>query len=421
MHETGSVAAGGKESGAAVKSFRAGTERTVHPSVTLERARRTMSELGITRIADITGLDRVGVPVVSVFRPNARSLSVAQGKGASLLAAQVSGLMESIESYHAEHVSLPLLLGSYRELRARHRVVDAAGLPRLSVSGFNTDQSLLWVTGTELLSGRSALVPYEMVHLDYRLPLPTGSGAFVMSSNGLASGNHLLEALSHAICELVERDANTLWHYSDPESRKARRLIVDSIDDDPCLSVIESFDRAALDLAIWETTTEVGISSFLCTVVDRDVNVAWPMPPVPGSGCHPRRAVALLRALTEAAQGRLTIISGARDDLGERRFDPTQARDSSRRFRAEMRSQAPTRMFVEACDAVHDDFDGDVRWELECLYRAGLHEIVAVNLTKPELGMPVVRVVIPHLETMSELPGFVAGRRARKTAAMRAS
>lgn len=407
---------GGAAPGAAppelvAKRFRGGTERAAAPEETLQRARAVAEKVGVTRIANLTGLDRVGVPVVAVHRPNSRSLAVSQGKGFTLLEAQVSGVMESIESYHAEHVSAGLLLGSWSEMRARHRVVDAAGLPRLSVSRFHVDLPLLWMVGDDLVAGAKTLVPYEMVHTDFRLPLPSGSGCFVMSSNGLASGNDLVEAMSHAVCELVERDANTLWHCGGAGHQHTRRVDLGSIDDERCRAVLSAFDRAALDVAVWETTTDVGICGFLCTVVERDD--ARPMSPVSGSGCHPRRRIALLRALTEAAQGRLTIISGARDDLSERSFDEQRARFRTTAARALFSGPPPVRSFHEAPDVDHATFEEDLAWELAGLARAGLEQVVAVNLTQPALGLPVVRVVIPGLETMSELDGYLAGRRAR--------
>lgn len=57
---------------------------------TLTRIRPLMTFAGITRVADVTGLDTIGVPVVMVVRPNARSLSVSQGKGLSIVAAWIS-------------------------------------------------------------------------------------------------------------------------------------------------------------------------------------------------------------------------------------------------------------------------------------------------------------------------------------------
>src|SRR4051812_30970889 len=105
------------------KAFRGGTERAVPPAETLDRILPLLPEFGITRIANVTGLDRVGLPVIAVSRPNSRSISVSQGKGLTLEAAQVSGLMESIESWHAEHALLPLLLGSEAELSRTHRLI----------------------------------------------------------------------------------------------------------------------------------------------------------------------------------------------------------------------------------------------------------------------------------------------------------
>ena len=63
------------------KTWFDGTHRTVSPKQTLENLRPLMREAGITRIANITGLDRVGLPVALAIRPNAWSLSASSGKG----------------------------------------------------------------------------------------------------------------------------------------------------------------------------------------------------------------------------------------------------------------------------------------------------------------------------------------------------
>jgi len=400
--------------GSVQKHFRAGTDRLVPPAVTLARARDILTSVGITRIANITGLDRIGIPVVAVQRPNSRSLSVSQGKGATLVAAQVSGLMESIESYHAEHVQLPLMHGSYRELSARHRVVDIRGLQRQTTSNFHVDLPLLWVAGTDLIGGQPVLVPYELVHTDFRLPLPTGSGAFIMSSNGLASGNHITEALSHAICELIERDANTLWRFGGGTAQQRRQIDLRTVDDPDCLDVLCRFESAGVDVFVWDTTSDIGVCSYLCTIVDRDGRGNWPMLPVTGSGCHPRRAIAMLRALTEAAQGRLTLISGSRDDLSESLFNDAEIRSQCAETRKNLAPANVVRTFRDAPDTDNEAFDSDVQWELQCIVRSGIQEAIAVNLTQPEFGIPVVRVVIPYLESISELQGYVPGIRARK-------
>ena len=178
----------------------------------MARIEPLMGVMGITRVANVTGLDRVGIPVVMVCRPNARSVAVAQGKGVSFAAAKASGLMESVECYHAECVAGPLLFGNVEELQYERRMADVEGLPRWRGTSFTPHTRLLWMPGCDLLANdESTLVPFELVHLDF-CRASVAAPVFAASSNGLASGNSRLEAISHGVCEVIERDATTLWH-----------------------------------------------------------------------------------------------------------------------------------------------------------------------------------------------------------------
>src|SRR5207249_2958495 len=104
------------------KGWWQGTHRTVPPAETVARLRPLMAGFGITRLADVTGLDRIGLPVFQAIRPLSRSVSVAQGKGLTADAARASALMEAVETWHAERIDRPLRLARERDLRA-------AGLP----------------------------------------------------------------------------------------------------------------------------------------------------------------------------------------------------------------------------------------------------------------------------------------------------
>ncbi len=400
------------------KAYRAGTHRSVAPEETIRRAWRLAPIMGITRIGNVTGLDVVGVPVVTVIRPNARSLAVAQGKGLTLAAAKASGLMESVESYHAETITLPLRYCSLNELRFAHRVVDPSQWPAVATSSFHPNLRLLWCEGRDLIDGGPAFVPYELVHTDYTWPQPAGSGCFAASSNGLASGNHLLEAISHAICEVVERDANSLWMLRQPTDRGSRQLDLSTIDDAACSEIIGKFEAAGLEVSAWDMTTDTGIASFYCVIFHAaDDPTRW-LPPAAGAGCHPSRAIALLRALTEAAQTRLVMISGSRDDVGRASY----ARHRYGGVLAELRAHAGRpgpRNFRDAPDCDADTFEDDVAWLLTRLREAGVNHVVAIDLTKDAFKLPVVRVVIAGLEGPHEVPGYVAGSRAQAMMAAR--
>lgn len=397
-----------------LKAFRAGTDRAVAPERTLERVTPWLARCGITRVANLTGLDRIGIPVVSVVRPNARSLATSQGKGLTSAAAKASGVMEAIECYHAEHVALPLRSASWNELPHGRTRLDLQGLPRFVGGKFSVGQSTRWVQGRDLLAEASVWVPLEVVDLDFRMPRDWATGCFFAGSNGLSSGNTFFEAVSHGVCELIERDANTLWQFTAEVERGARRLSLPSVGDPACQELLARFEAAQVDVCCWDVTTDVGVASFLCTVADAAPSPLRPLRPVAGSGCHPRREIALLRALSEAAQGRLTLIAGARDDLSMDLYDPEDALARLERFKRGTTGRAPTRRFEETPTFCADTFEEDLAHELEQLERCGLSQVVVVDLTQPELGIPVVRTVVPGLEAMGEAPGYAMGARARR-------
>jgi ribosomal protein S12 methylthiotransferase accessory factor YcaO len=88
------------------KRYWSGTHRAVPPRQTWDRIAPLLPRFGITRVADITGLDRINIPVATAIRPMSRSIAVAAGKGVDLVAAKTSAAMEAIECAHADG-SLP--------------------------------------------------------------------------------------------------------------------------------------------------------------------------------------------------------------------------------------------------------------------------------------------------------------------------
>lgn len=410
---------GGRLRPVTTKAFGRGTHRVITPEQTLERVRGLLPVMGITRIANVTGLDRIGIPVVMVCRPNSRSLAVSQGKGIDLDAAKASGVMESIEGYHAERITLPLKFASYEELRYTHRVVSVSGLVKCADSLFHPNLQLLWIEGHDLLRDRKVWLPYEMVHLNYTLPLPPGTGCFAATSSGLASGNHVLEAISHAVCEVVERDATVLWYLLDESTRRDSRVDLGTVDDLGCRELLDKFKLAGVDVAVWNITSNVGIPTFLSVIADRTSNPLQPLPTVVGYGCHPARHIALARALTEAAQSRLTFIAGSRDDIHRAAYEYAFSRDVQDRERKLLQMEGPTTDFHDVPTFEGSTFEEDLSWELQQLRTAGVEQVIVIDLTKPELRIPVVRVVIPGLEPKIPRATHIPGPRALAVMAKR--
>jgi YcaO-like protein with predicted kinase domain len=392
------------------KGHRHGTHRLVAPGATVERVAPLQARMGITRVANVTGLDRIGIPVVMVCRPNSRSIAVSQGKGLDLDAARASGLMESVESHHAERIDLPLRLASLQSLHEHHEVVDVDALPKVRHGRFGPNLRLLWIEGRDLISMAPVWLPFETVHTDYTLPQPAGSGCFLASTNGLASGNHLLEAINHAICEVVERDSTSIWNHLQPRRRDPTRLDLGTVDDDDCVQVIERLEQAGFEVAVWDITSDIGIPTFYCLIVDRRDERAHSGG---GAGTHSARGVALLRALTEAVQVRTTYIAGSRDDLHPEAFTAAAIEQKLRRARALMAGRGPRRDFRTIPSHDGESFADDLAWLLGRLRPVGIEQVVAVDLTRPDLAIPVVRVVIPGLEGPDDHPRYLPGPRAR--------
>lgn len=393
-----------------------GTQRLVSPDVTVERALRYAARMGITRVADVTGLDRIGVPVTMVTRPNARSLAVNQGKGLTQAASRASGVMEAVETYHAEHPRLPLRLASERELRRQSPVVDCSLLPASPTSHYTPGLSLLWSPGVDLLSGEEVFVPYEMVHTHYTTAVLPGSGCFLASSNGLASGNHPLEALCHALYEVIERDATVLWELADEPYRDATRIDPATVTDEGCRWVLDRYAKAGVTAAVWEQTSDVGVPVYLCEIVDTVDAGVGPLPAASGMGAHHDPDIALSRALTEAAQSRLTTIAGSRDDQTREDYGAAQDAAAVAAHRAQLADASTARRpHRSGSGTASETFDDDLRDLLDRLVSAGIERVVAVDLTVPETGIDVVRVVVPGLEHLAfGAEEFVPGPRARK-------
>jgi ribosomal protein S12 methylthiotransferase accessory factor len=344
-----------------------------------------------------------------VCRPNSRSVAVSQGKGLDLDAARASGLMEAVVGWHAERIDRPLRLASARDLRRRCRIADTGRLARIKAGRFHDDLAMLWIEGQDLLSGEAVWLPFETVHASFTLPLPTGSGCFPATTNGLASGNHVLEAVCHGLCEVIERDATALWNRRGARARAAARLDLSSVDDADCRGLLDRLAAAGVAAAAWDTTSDVGVPAVYAALVDPRAGAHLGI----GAGCHPSPAVALLRALTEAVQVRTTYVTGARDDLSPDEFAPTAIHDKQRRAAALMAQSAPARPFAAVSGLATDTLAEDLEAVLARLAAAGIAEVLAVDLTDSGLGIPVVRVVVPGLEAPDDSDDYLPGSRAQ--------
>ena len=400
----------GSDNASDQKIYRSGTHRSRTPQQTLEWIAPQLTAMGITRVANITGLDRIGIPVTMVVRPNSRSLAVSQGKGLSLTSARVSGIMESIETYHAERIDQPLRLTDAATLKQRERISNIDQMAKSGEKHFHDKARILWIQGIDLLSSEHVWVPYEAVHSDFTLPRQPDSGYFPANTNGLASGNSQVEAAAHALYEVIERDAVTLWHQREAYGDNIVNLA--GIVDDGCAGVLEKLSKADMKVRVWNVTSDIGVPCFHCLIIGNDDQYA---DAEFGSGCHPDSCVALLRALTEAVQARTTFIAGSRDDFGHA---PYTGEARTNRFKAcshLMASALSEVAFDSVSGKSFDTVSDDLEWTLQNLAYAGFNEIIWIDLSFAPFNIPVARVIVPGLEGPfdSTSGDYVPGDRAK--------
>jgi ribosomal protein S12 methylthiotransferase accessory factor len=388
--------------------------RSRTPQETIAAVDRLRGEFGITRLADITGLDRVGLPVFQSIRPNAPSVSVSLGKGLDADAARASALMEACEIAHAEAFDLPTLIASTAQLPPDESPHTLNTWPRMR-RRLTRGTKLRWVKARELVTGAPAWVPRELVRIDGLDRDCTDAAYFVRTSNGLASGNVRAEAVLSALCEVIERDALVLWQAAGLPRRAGTRLVLGTVHDARCQALVRRFAARQIGLAVWDTTGDTGVPCFVARIVD--------LPGVPhaiagsfwGAGAHPDRAIAFARAVTEAAQSRLTLIAGARDDLARADYDDEPDALATALDRWE--ETRAVRRFGDIASLNAATVSSAVAEVVARLRRAGLDRIFIVDLSLPGRGIAVVRAIVPGLETIDRHGRMLEGARLRRARA----
>jgi ribosomal protein S12 methylthiotransferase accessory factor len=397
------------------KIGRDGSSRSVPASDTVRRVAPLMRRIGVTRVAEVTHLDRNGVPNFIAARPReaGTGISYYNGKGASRSQARASAMMEAIERFSAEAYGGRSIVQPFEALAREAAAVDPLDLIVPRLVEVRPDLPLEWVEGFDLIGRRPTWTPLNAVVCPYRPRHPDAAWLFLASSNGLASGNTREEALCQALCEVMERDAFSLhdaatrlkWQVesvlagpgesAESPSVDPRYPLIDGRTLPPrARRVHDRLTAAGLSVRLRDLSGSTGIAAFRCAV--QEPRGGGRVASHGGFGCHPDAQVAALRALTEAAQSRVGFIQGGREDLPQivRRRGPKS--DPQRTSDPE-----PVADFATVPSARHATVGEDVTWILSRMKAAGLGQAVAFDLTRPALGVPVVRVVVPRAEVWS--------------------
>ena len=387
-----------------VKALRSGTHRTRSLAETEAFAVEAARLAGVSRLAEMTGLDRTGIPTWSAARPAAEdgNLTVSGGKGLTAQAARLSALMEAVERHCGERQGRAGLVTSRAGIGPGPEAVDPASLILSATHRYGGDHTILeWWPTRDLVSGATILVPAAAILCPYGYE----PYLFKWSSNGLASGNCLPEALLHGLLEVIERDATSFCE----ASGEGTRLDTGSLPPGENRELVKRLGAVGLEVHVRVCSTEVGIPTF--HVVLDDVERCDPMLINGGFGCHLDPAVGLSRALSEAALSRATVIAGNREDLEQ---DAVKRQLGYRGlkgcFADWFRPAGATITLADIPDQSTDSIAGDLGVVVERLRSAGFGRVLAADLSLPGFGVAVARAVVPGLE-MAHIDRDRRGRR----------
>lgn len=385
------------------KLYQQETHRTRSPEETYQAIHTLTGPAGITRVADITGLDRIGIPVFSCIRPVAAegAITVYNGKGATPIAARVSAIMEGLERYSAEVHDRTLPTMTYDQIRAEKNAIRPESL--ILPDHAEPEWPIPWYPGYDIMRNEEVWVPAHAVFH----PVPRIMGKlFRTSTNGIASGNTYEEAVFHSLCELIERDAWSLVE----ASNHAGPVITD-VTYPVAKDLLEKFERAGVDVILRDITSDLGVPTV--AAVSDDLQLRDPTLLCIGMGSHLCSEIAILRALTEVAQSRATQIHGAREDTQSTHFLSRVGYDRAKRLNKKWFTREPEISYAEMASYHTDDFLDDIHIVLDRLKAAGLDRVIVSDLTRPEIGVPVVRVIVPGLEHYAMDPERI-GERCRR-------
>ena len=375
-----------------------GTHRVIAPEKTIENNEDKLKIAGITRIADITDLDRIGLPIYTAIRPTAEegAVSIYGGKGIAKDHARASAMMEGFERYSAERQdSDETTIATLEEISELGEFItpESLNLPKDFKKQNLDSMKLEWSTAKDIISDKEYLIPTNAIYHPY-IHGNECESLFKSNTNGLASGNVLEEAILHGIFEVIERDA---WSIFELTHKNYAQIDLDSIESDIVNETIDKFESEGIKIKLMDFTADIKVPTIAASADDTVTRDAGLL--TLGMGTHLDPEVAILRALTEVAQSRATQINGAREDTVRADFAREAGYERMKRINKYYFRDEEEKISISSIENKSTtSITKDLEIVKEELMANDIDKILYYDLTRPELDVSVVRVIIPEME-----------------------
>lgn len=230
------------------------------------------------------------------------------------------------------------------------------------------------------------------------------------NTNGLASGNTLEEAVLHGLYELIERDATSIATYR----KEAKREILLRNGDSVPAKLMAMVRKAGFDIRLKDITQDNGVYTIAAALDDRkgsELSLSL------GYGTHLNPEVAAVRAITEVAQGRVTEVFRQKQTGRPQRHNTLSYEELKRRYPVWFAPEEETICLEDLPDLSTPYVLDDIEIVVKRLCSCGLNRVLVKDLTRGDLGIPVVRVIVPGLEVYEVDNTRRGPRLAKRTAA----
>ncbi|WP_139353936.1 YcaO-like family protein [Sinorhizobium sp. A49] len=350
----------------------------------------------ITRLGDLTGLDRIGLPVVQAVRPAALSEVTSLGRGLPLAEAAVGALMESLERFYAEAIPPERVFSTTAdELEIAGGLFENLLAPDLQ--GSWRQRTIPWITGIDVAAGVPQPVPLELVHTCYTDPPPPHDGLFLRTTTGLACHRTVFGAFLHGLFECIERDAIArafATHGFFDRMRMSPLGLGDGVD-----HILSLAGEHHISFGLWLAPSPANVPVVWCQTIETGPGEPILALPTEGYAAGPSIAAAAESAMLEALSARAGAISGARDD---------QTREHYRRSTDRIVAKARQLILADTSGlprrATEADTVSDLGSLMNRVLSAGMGPILAVPVgTDAETGVECVRTILPGASPFSIL------------------
>lgn len=367
------------------KTYRHDQDKAKSPADTVRWVRDCLAGVNLSILTETRRIDtgRLDIPVyLSLCGEDATRLTGTKkqmGKGATPLQAEASALMELVErfSFFSFIHHHPFGLHDYGEIKERalspttlRRSLHDDQSPPAACDEFLRDFPMRWAAAQNLTRGEPQWVPIDWFFL-------------INEYNGPAAGNSMEEAILQSLCEVVERHVGSIISY---EQRPTPRIDPTSVRDPAALELLGKFQRQGIELHLRDFSLDTGIPTVGVLAYDpRTFPAKSELVFTAGTTSNPEKS--LCRALTEIAQ-----LAG--DFESHTSYRPTLPKYTTLEEARYLMDGAPMVAIQDLPNLDHDNLKVEIERCVAALGGIGL-EVLVVNATHPELGIPTVYTIIP--------------------------